>query len=134
MISDHVTGLNNKYGLPTDAFDKICQITFDNNSNVDVYEKNGCIVVVGPTYGVSSFLPIETLRHLLWEDVSTNTSIILKQFTINTSSEISSAVAGYFVNKFGRISIVDCMVVGQVVDSERFVWLGHGCAFTGNIY
>lgn len=134
--SDYVAELNTKYGLPVDAFDKICQITFDNCSDIDVYEKNGSIVVVGPTFGVSEFYPIEILRHPLWNKISMHTSIILKQFTIDVTNELGTTVAAYFVNKFGRTSIVDCMIVGRIVnpEKEQFVWLGNGCAFTGNIY
>jgi hypothetical protein len=134
--SNYVAELGIKYGLPVDAFDKICQITFDNNSDINVYEENGYIVIVGPIIDTSSYYPIEILRHPLWEQISTFTPIILKQFTINITSELGILVATYFVNKFSRTSIVDCIIVGQIVDAtrERFAWLGHGCSFTDNIY
>src|SRR5687768_11238157 len=135
-MDDYLVKLNSGNGLPVDAFDKICQITFDNYSDIDVYEKNGSIVIIGPTFGTSGYYPIEILRHPLWEQISMHTSIILKQFTINITDELSTAIAAYFVNKFGRTSIVDCMIVGRIIDPERerFAWLGNGCAFTGNIY
>jgi len=134
MKTQHVTDLNFKYGLPVDAFDKICQIVFE-YSEIDVYEQNGSIVVVGPIMNKNEYYPIEILRDLLWEEISMHTSIIFKHFTIDVSNTISVAVTAYFVNKFGRTSIVDCLLVGQIVDPERvrFGFLGNGCAFTGNL-
>lgn len=130
-----VTNYNGRYGGLMDAFDKICQITFDRLSAIDVYVAHGTIVIVGPVIDKNIFYPIEILQHELWDEISPHISIILKQFTIIASDEINCAIAAYFINRFGRISIADCMLVAQIVDPtrNRYAWLGHGCAFTGNI-
>lgn len=146
--TDFVANLNMKFGLPVNAFDKINQIIFDNsamlysehdiNYCVDLYEKNGSVVLFAKVPGTSGeqFFPITTLRHPLWNDISMHTSIVLKDFSINISEVNNVLCANYFVNKFGRKSIADCKLIGEVPCSDgltRYKDLGFGCAYTGNL-